>query len=171
MKSVLSLLAVMVLSICTANAERLESRKVDTIDGDTIRLYVKNKPVIVRLLWIDAPELKQLYGQEAKEYLKSTIDDAIKKSGCLIVVEFDKKDRYGRVLGAVSVGKGKWRIASYYGEINELLLHEGYAWQYYDKDPERSELVRCAKMERRGLWADKKHPIPPWEYRNGRRLQ
>ncbi|MCR2123121.1 hypothetical protein CUPS3785_08570 [Campylobacter upsaliensis] len=59
------------------NLEKELTGKVSrVIDGDTIELLAKENPynhiakLKIRLYGIDAPELKQAYGKEAKEYFR-----------------------------------------------------------------------------------------------------
>jgi len=69
-------------------------------------------------------------------------------------------DRYGRVVGLVSVGDLV---------LNRHLIEYGYAWVYhqYCKAPfcsEWSEVEAKAKTARKGLWKNP-NAIPPWDYR------
>ncbi len=62
--------------------------------GDTVHVLdqsqVKHK---IRLGGIDAPERKQAFGTKSKQNLSSLI------AGKYIEVEYDKRDRYGRIIG------------------------------------------------------------------------
>ncbi len=71
------------------------------------------------------------------------------------------KDRYGRIVGRVYLGEK---------DVNRELVAQGYAWVYrkYSDDAELLELEAEAKKKGLGLWADT-NPIPPWEWRRGRR--
>ncbi len=70
-------------------------------------------------------------------------------------------DRYGRIVGRVYVDGIN---------VNRELVAQGYAWVYrrYSNDAELLELESGAKQKGLGLWADP-NPIPPWEWRRGRR--
>ena len=70
-------------------------------------------------------------------------------------------DRYGRVVGRVFVGGT---------DVNRELVAQGFAWVYrkYSDDAELLELEAEAKQKGLGLWAEP-NPIPPWEWRRGRR--
>ncbi len=70
-------------------------------------------------------------------------------------------DRYGRIVGRVYVGDI---------DVNRELVAEGFAWVYrkYSNDAELLRLEAEAKQKGLGLWA-KPNPIPPWEWRRGRR--
>ncbi len=54
--------------------------------------------------------------------------------------------------------------------MNRELVAQGYAWVYrkYLNDAELLGLEAEAKQKGLGLWADS-NPIPPWEWRRGRR--
>ena len=120
-------------------------------DGDTIKIEYENKQIIVRLAGIDTPEIKQPFGTESKEAL---IDKVINKE---VVIEGEKKDRYGRLIADIKVND-RW--------INRELVEEGFAWHYkkYSKDTQLAEAELSARELNRGLWKDE-NPIPPWEYR------
>ncbi|EAL3929264.1 thermonuclease, partial [Campylobacter upsaliensis] len=70
------------------------------IDGDTIELLAKTSKtnpynhitkLKIRLYGIDAPELKQAYGKEAKEFLSALV---LKQEVSLIIENKDKYDRF-----------------------------------------------------------------------------
>lgn len=131
---------------------------VNVADGDTITVLKGAKRVKVRLYGIDTPERSQWYGQNAKTFTSSQV------MGKMVEVQEFDVDRYGRVVGLVSVGDLV---------LNKHLVAYGYAWVYhqYCKKPfcsEWSELEAEAREEKRGLW---KNPnvIPPWEYRHSKR--
>lgn len=77
----------------------LAGRVVGLADGDTITVLdtslVQHK---VRVAGIDAPEKGQPYGNRSKGSLSSLV------MGKSVQVQWHKKDRYGRVVGQVSVG-------------------------------------------------------------------
>ncbi len=70
-------------------------------------------------------------------------------------------DRYGRIVGRVYVDDT---------DVNRELVAQGFAWVYrkYSNDAELLRLEAEAKQKGLGLWADP-NPIPPWEWRRGRR--
>jgi len=70
-------------------------------------------------------------------------------------------DRYGRIVGRVYVDGL---------DVNRELVAQGFAWVYrkYSDDVELLELEAQAMEKGLGLWADP-NPIPPWEWRRGRR--
>jgi len=134
-----------------------EARGVAVSDGDTITI----EPVQggdrakVRLHGIDAPELRQPYGEAAKTF---TLNKTLFK-------EIDVRatpqgtDRYGRIVAVIDVPGA--------GILQELLLEAGLAWVYpaFCKDCNEWETIQeQARRQRKGLWAEK-NPVEPWEWR------
>lgn len=123
-------------------------------DGDSFTLLAPgNVEMKIRLHGVDCPELKQDYGQRAKQFTSSQI------FGKTVTVKSSKKDRYGRTIGTVYLANGQI--------LNELLLQNGLAWHYkkYDSNAYWAQLETNARNAKRGLWAIS-NPIPPWTYRS-----
>ena len=101
------------------------------------------------------PERKQPFGTKAKQALSEL---AFGKLARVVEVTID---RYGRIVGRVYVDGLV---------VNAVLVRGGYAWVYrkYSNDAELLELEAQAMEKGLGLWADP-NPIPPWEWRRGRR--
>ena len=153
----LILSAVALVAAFAASGKTLEGEVTRVSDGDTI--WVKGsgeqgKGVKVRLDRIDAPESKQDYGFEAKEYLNGRI------GGKTVKVEWQKKDPYGRILGIVYLDGV---------DINLEMVATGNAWHYahFDQTPEYAEAEKSARAARIGLWAGDS-PISPYDFRRGR---
>ena len=142
-----------------ANADYLNCpcKVVKVTAGDTVHVLdqttTKHK---IRLSGIDAPERKQLFGDKSTKNLFSLI------AGQNVEVEYNKRDRYGRIVGKL-IKDGQ--------DINLLQVKGGFAWHYKYYQKEQSELDRVlyssAEIEARkktiGLWSVP--AIPPWEYR------
>ncbi|MCB1918655.1 MAG: thermonuclease family protein [Candidatus Competibacteraceae bacterium] len=136
-----------------AMAETLTGRVVGVHDGDTLTLLVGVRQVKVRLAGIDAPELKQPYGQKAKQALS---DWAYGKAAR---IESAGPDRYGRTLGTVFVGAVN---------VNAALVEQGAAWVYrrYPHPPELEVLEAQAQAAKRGLWGlQSDQRCSPWDWR------
>lgn len=132
---------------------QLSGKVVGVHDGDTFTLLTKDTiQVKVRLHGIDCPELKQDFGQKAKQFTSSKI------FGKTITVQSKGKDRYGRVLGIVKLSDGS--------VLNELLLSNGLAWHYkkYDSNAAWAQLEVKARQAKAGLWA-MPNPVAPWDWR------
>lgn len=155
-----AVIALLAPLICWADS--LSGRVVGVADGDTVTVLVNGHDQYkIRVSGIDAPEKKQPFGQKAKAKMSELVYDKD------VVVEWHKKDRYGRTIGVVVVDGQDAGLS---------LLRSGLAWHYkqYQKEqePEDRERYRAAeeaaRSERVGLWTDAE-PTPPWEWRHSRR--
>jgi endonuclease YncB( thermonuclease family) len=149
-----SALAVALSVALAGSALTADLRVIRVSDGDTFTgLDAENRQVKVRLHGIDAPESKQAFGTVARKVLADLI------AGNVVSVEEVDRDRYGRIVGRVTVG-GKL--------VNAEQVRAGMAWRYvtYDKRNEFGALEDDARWHRRGLWADPR-PVAPWEWRKG----
>ena len=140
-------------------AEELIGKVIKVSDGDTITvLDSNNQKHKIRLKGIDAPESQQVYGDISTQSLAELVYDKE------VLVVWDKKDKYYRILGKVIVG-GR--------DANYEQLKKGLAWYYkqYEKDlidedkKKYSEAEEWARNYTEGLWADS-NSMPPWEFRH-----
>ena len=141
------------------NLEKELTGKVSrVIDGDTIELLAKTSKenpynhiikLKIRLYGIDAPELKQAYGKEAKEFLSALV---LKQEVSLII---ENKDKYERIVGTIFL-KGK--------DINKEMVKNGYAHAYESFSKKYLAEQADAKMFKLGLWQDEK-AVKPSEFR------
>jgi len=92
----LSILLMNIFDFCFQRPEEYLVSKV--IDGDTIEL---ENGKAVRLLGIDTPEKNELFYEEAKNTLKQLVDG----KRIVLVRDLENKDKYGRLLRYVFVGK------------------------------------------------------------------
>lgn len=77
----------------------IPGEEIKVPDGDTSTIVDSaNRKHRVRFLGIDAPEKNQASGQACGRSLSDKI------YGETVKVEYDKKDRYGRILGTVYLG-------------------------------------------------------------------
>ncbi len=132
--------------------EKIVGKIVGVTDGDTVILLTQNKTQIkVRLDAIDCPESKQAFGYRAKQF---TSDFCFGKEATLIS---HGRDRYGRTLGLIIVGKDT---------LNYELIKAGYAWHYkqYNKEKRLSDMELFARSKKIGIWVDK-DPVAPWTFR------
>ena len=143
-------------SFTSTQAETIQGKVISIADGDTLTLLTSSKQQVkIRLAGIDTPEKKQPFGNKAKQALANL---AFQKQA---LVEVETKDRYGRTVGVVFVDGLN---------VNAELVKQGMAWVYrkYTGDKRLYALESEAKQAKRGLWLDE-NPIPPWEWRRGRR--
>ena len=141
-------------------------RVIRVVDGDTIKLRGASGEMTIRLVGIDAPEVSnkkrepgQPFSQQATKYLagmvlNKTVD--IKEYG---------HDRYGRILGVVSLG-GK--------NINLEMVDAGFAEVYRGNPAPSQDLAPYWKAEeqaraaKRGMWVQGSKYLSPREWRKMR---
>lgn len=154
------LVAVLCLS-AAAQPQTITGKVVAIADGDTLTvLDASNKQHKIRLDGIDAPESSQDFGSRAKQSLSDLV------FGKTVTVISSKKDKYGRVLGKVTL-EGK--------NVNLEQIRRGFAWfyHYYAKELRPEDAVQYEKAEnvakagKLGLWTDPS-PTPPWDFRRGK---
>lgn len=156
-----ALLAVFIFLLGVASqveAYAIAGRVVAISDGDTlIVLDSNNTQHKIRLSGIDAPEKDQPFGLASKKSLSDLV------YGQNVVVNYDKRDRFGRTVGKI-MASGQ--------DINIEQIRRGLAWhykKYMNEQPiedrlsytQAEELARADKV---GLWADV-GSLPPWEWR------
>ena len=77
-----------------ALADTLQGRVVKIADGDTVTIVddggMKHR---IRLMGIDAPEKNQSYGDVSTQGLIELV------SGKTVTIEYEKRDRYKRIVG------------------------------------------------------------------------
>jgi endonuclease YncB( thermonuclease family) len=124
-----------------AKAAGIEGVVAKVIDGDSLVVQPKaGAPIEVRLRDMDAPEICQAGGPEAKAMLERL---ALGKEAKLVSAG---RDTYGRTVGAVTV-EGQ--------SLSKLMVAEGHAWSArsrFDRGPLMKE-ERMAIALKRGLHA------------------
>lgn len=155
----LRLYAVLALAVAlvplNAIAQTITGRVVSVHDGDTATvLDASNKQHKIRFAQIDAPELRQDFGQKSKDNLSGLI------FGKTVTVEVETVDKYGREVGKVIVNGT---------DANLEQVKAGMAWAYrqYLHDQAYIAAEEAAKSAKVGLWS-RPDVIPPWEYRHGK---
>lgn len=110
-------------------------------DGDTVNAQCNGQAVKIRMVGIDAPEMKQApYGQSAKSALQELLPKQFE-------LHSEGSDRYQRTLGTLySNGKN----------INLMMVEQGHAVAYADKSTPKiyREAEAQAKRLRRGVWRE-----------------
>jgi len=166
-ESVLIRFIFLLLLACSVQAETLTGRVVGVADGDTITVLDAGKRQHkIRLQGIDAPEKAQPFGQRSKENLSRLV------FGKDVRVDWDKRDRYGRIVGKVWVQPESCPICPMTLDAGHAQITVGLAWWYRkyanEQLPQDSGAYEFseqdARAKRAGLWSDP-DPIPPWEWR------
>ena len=136
-------------------------------DGFLTRITVPGRGLeietAVRFGFIDAPELGQPGGHEAKDFLTRLIDGqwldlAIllkMDTGCII-------DGHGRIV-AVPYLRHQDRFSR---NIELEMVLNGWAWvlDRYEPEPHYFEALEDAQRHRRGIWAQSGN-VHPWEFK------
>ncbi len=132
-------------------------------DGDTVNILdATDTKHRIRLAGIDdAPERKQPFGEA------STLHLAKNATFQVVTVEYDKRDRYGRVVGKILLNGVDLCLEQ---------VRAGLAWHYKKYQREQSPADRPlyaraeveARKAGRGLWVDLK-AMPPWGWRRKKR--
>lgn len=142
--------------------KELTGKVVSIADGDTITiLTAEKKQVKIRFNGIDAPERGQPFGTKSKEFLSHLVGE---KSVRIVT---HGKDRYGRTIGEVFVRLEKSAASDPDGNVNVMLVANGFAWHYVQYAPDSKELAAAEQQARElklGLWADP-GAVAPWEWR------
>ncbi len=69
MRKILFLIYIFILSLTSM---AISGQVIDVADGDTLVIRSGSKKIRVRMYGIDAPELKQRYGEISKKYLEES---------------------------------------------------------------------------------------------------
>lgn len=144
------------LAALPAGAAEPPGRVVAVHDGDTLTVLRGDRRIRVRLRDIDAPELGQPFGQNARRSLSELC------FGKQAVLEPSGRDRYRRVLA---------RVRCDGVDANREQVRRGLAWifvRYADPDSPLYADEREAREARRGLWSAP-DAIPPWDWRDATR--
>ena len=147
--------------------ENFISGTAKVIDGDSIK--IRNHRI--RLLGIDAPELKQLCkdqnnktyacGKASKIFLKSFIEE-VKKLRNLseVFCYYSELDKYKRVLGECFVGsKRKY-------SLNQAMVMSGNAIAYLRYSDKYLKDQEAAMIEEKGIWSGKFIYPEEWRKKN-----
>lgn len=153
---------ILVLVPAASYADQLQGKVIKVTDGDTVNVLTSdNQTHKIRLSGIDAPEKSQAFGNKSKQALADDID------GKTVIVEFNKRDKYQRIVGKVMFN-GK--------DVNLSQIKRGLAWHYKKYENEQDVDDRSiyanaeylAQRDKVGLWFDA-NPMPPWDYRKQKR--
>jgi len=145
---------VLLLAAASADARVFQGVVTHVTDGDSIwvRASSGGAPVEVRLQGIDAPEICQAFGKEARDALAGRV---LRRP---VAVNSRARDGYQRVLGHVTSGGqdlGLWMVS------------RGYAWSYrYRRDTGPYAAAEAqARQSRLGLWSPARSPVEPRVFR------
>ncbi|MDP1537662.1 MAG: thermonuclease family protein [Burkholderiales bacterium] len=161
----------LLLQVPAAHAAALEGRVIHVADGDTLTVLDEhNRQHRIRLAGIDAPERRQPFGKRATAELASLAKNK------MVTVDWNKADRYHRLIGVVRVAPSGCAICKPSVDVGLELISNGLAWHYRayarEQTVEERQQYRLAESAARaghaGLWAEDS-PMPPWDWRRARR--
>lgn len=158
-------------------------------DGDGFLTRIENPrrgtsfEATIRLGFIDAPEMEQPGGEQARNFLQSLIGG--KWVDLAILMKLDTGgivDRHNRIVAVPYLEIDHRSIASRPGSITNNLVQQiaspsfrnielemvlnGWAWvlDRYGPDQRYFEALEHAQRSRRGIWAFE-HNVHPWEFK------
>jgi len=144
--------------LCTATVKgsSLFGKVIEVNSGDVITITNLNRPVRVKLMGVDAPEMNQAFGDVAKQHLSDLVYE---KS---VLVEY---------AGIAADSSLTGRVLLNDADIGAQMIRDGAAW--FDPSngnrlsPTNQEVYQqseqAARSEKRGLWQDE-HAVAPWEF-------
>lgn len=139
----------------------LPGRVLRVTDGDTVRVRLDSGPINVRFHAVDAPELSQPWGREARDALARRLP-----MGREVQLEVtDQSDGYGRMVA---------RVVADGADLNAWLVRAGHAFVYRQyagaEDGDLCRLEHQARIGRDGLWdLPAQRRVAPWEWRRNKR--
>jgi micrococcal nuclease len=158
------LLCVFVISSCVVvEAASLYGKVIEVNSGDVITIFNLNRPVRVKLLAVDAPEMNQAFGDVAKKHLSDLV------FGKAVLVHYSGISADQSLTGTVLLNDA---------DIGAQMIRDGAAWF----DPNNSDRLaamardiyqqseQAARAERRGLW-QQANPTAPWEFVKAEKLR
>ena len=144
--------------LCTpaVKASLLFGKVIEVNSGDVITIFNLNRPVRVKLMGIDAPEMNQVFGDVAKKHLSDLV---FEKS---VLVEYAGIAPDSSLTGRVLLNDA---------DIGAQMIRDGAAWfdpTYGNRlSPTNREVYQqselAARSEKRGLW-QQENPVAPWEF-------
>ena len=157
----------LLLQAGTILADTIAGRVSDVSDGATLTVTDKaGARHKIHLAAIDVPETRQPYAKESKQHLSTLL------SGKEVTVEWRRQDRYGRIVGKVTLQTPPCATCPKTLDAGLAQLEAGLAW--WDRETRREQTLSDqgyyeyaefdARNRRLGLWQEPT-PTPPWEWR------
>lgn len=144
--------------LCTpaVNASSLFGKVIEVNSGDVITIFNLNRPVRVKLMGVDAPEMNQAFGDVAKKHLSDLV---FEKS---VLVEY---------AGIAADSSLTGRVLLNDADIGAQMIRDGAAWFEPNTgnrlNPTNRDVYQqseqAARSEKRGLW-QQENPVAPWEF-------
>lgn len=130
------------------------------IDGDTIHVTQQGNEFRIRLWGIDAPEIDQPLGPQAKQFL-----ERLTPPDSQITVNPIGLDTFGRLIATLGDKKSP--------STNFVITAHGWAYHRNAYDAKGNYCLRRAQhnaqLTHSGVWGRNNNNMPPWEYRANRK--
>lgn len=135
-----------ILTLLTLACVGTPTKVTRIIDGDTFETETGEK---VRLIGINAPEITDIFGEEAKTHLANIIEG--QTVDLIADNTSNDRDRYNRLLRYVILNGV---------DVNKQMLLDGYAFAYlkyrFDKETEYRDAQLTATKNNTGIWGNEK---------------
>jgi micrococcal nuclease len=142
MRQTLTFILLLTTSVCFG----ISTKVIRIIDGDTFETETGEK---VRLIGINAPEISDIFGQEAKQYLSDLIVNKTVDLQCDNIS--NSRDHYQRLLRYVILDGV---------DINKKMVSDGFALAYlkykFNKSIDYEQAQLKARETNKGIWGDSK---------------
>ena len=159
-KTILALIFIISTSLSGITlSSNLNGKIIKIIDGDTVYFQANNDDDYkkLRLVGIDAPEMKQPFGHKSRQCLANLINNK------LVQIITYGEDRYKRTLAKIIIEKI---------DINQAMIKNGCAWFYrrYKNTLGKDDQVMYDKAEifaienKKGLFSNQEAEAP-WVWR------
>jgi endonuclease YncB( thermonuclease family) len=144
------------VSATRVEAASLYGKVIEVNSGDVITIFNLNRPVRVKLLGVDAPELNQAFGDVARKHLSDLVFDKA------VLVNYSGIAADQSLTGRVLLNDA---------DVGAQMIRDGAAWLDQNNMDRLSATDRevyqqseqAARGERRGLWQEA-NPTAPWEF-------
>jgi micrococcal nuclease len=154
--SVALLCLILCLAFSVVAQETFTAKVVGVIDGDTITVLTKEKrQIMLRLTGIDAPEMEQEFGAEARRFLTNLVLNQT------VIISSVKKDCLDRKTGSVVFNNS---------DLSLSVVKSGNAWADTSCGGETNDALTkeeaSAREKKVGLWQNSNDPpVNPAEFR------
>lgn len=126
-------------------------------DGDGLVVNKNGKEIEVRLACIDAPELRQAWGQESTEKLKQLLPPGQK-----VELRETGKDRYNRTVAELFLNGQSVNLRMVQG--GDAVVYPEYLTNCESTKNLYLQAEGYAKIQKLGFWSQES-PVMPWDFR------
>ena len=152
----LALLGTVIVVSQQIQAASLTGKVIEINDGDQLTVFNMNRPVHIKLIGMDAPEMDQAFGPIAKQHLADLVFDK------QVVVEYLGIGTHNVLIGRVLLNDA---------DINAQMIRDGAAWFDPKYKSQLSDTLneiyyqseQAARNEKRGLWQSG-DAVAPWDF-------